>query len=99
MIEDVILFLLIAIGFSCMWSLSGILLPVRIFISKIPFIRVPLLCPECCSFWIAIVLSLLWNPFSGSNMGLVSYIVISNITLGVLTHLLANIVYNHEIIQ
>jgi hypothetical protein len=55
--------------FSCLalsygWSDTEASRPFRNFIAKIPYIRKPLLCHECSSFWISLGLSLFMNPFS-----------------------------------
>ena len=47
---------------SYAWSDTEVSRPFRNFIAKIPYIRKPLLCHECCSFWISLLLSFFINP-------------------------------------
>lgn len=102
MLVDIIVFFIISMSFSCMWNSSSIMVPIRNFVATnnfFIFIRTPMLCPECSSFWLALFLSFLWNPLETQNIGFFSYIVVSNITLGLINHMLANILYGKEIIN
>jgi hypothetical protein len=74
-----------------MWSYSEIFNPVRIIISRIPYIRKPLLCPECSSFWVGFFASFLYNPVILD----VDIIGFSNIICGLITHLCAFYFYKN----
>lgn len=90
-------FIIISIAFSHMWSHSKILGPVRNIIARIPYIRVPLLCPECSSFWVGFAVSWIYNPFFG--IPILGTIVLSNVVLGLVTHLFADPLYKKEILE
>ena len=62
-----------------MWNFAEIFIPVRNFIAKIPYIRKPLLCPECSSFWIGLFFSFFYNPLASIFQHL-SYIMCGSIT-------------------
>ena len=47
---------------SYCWSDTEITRPIRNLIAKIPYINKPLLCHECSSFWISLILSIFINP-------------------------------------
>ena len=59
---ELLTYVILSLGVSFVWSFSDIFAPVRNFIAKIPYIRRPLLCPECSSFWMGIFTSLFYNP-------------------------------------
>ena len=67
-------YLLLCLGFTYAWSDTQIAIPFRNIVAKIPYIRVPLLCHECSSFWISLALSFFINPFENYT-----YQYISNI--------------------
>jgi hypothetical protein len=74
-----------------MWSFSDIFRNIRNFVSKIPYIKKPLICPECCSFWVGILTSLLYNPI------VINYnFILSNIICGLITHLVASFIYKNK---
>lgn len=56
-------YLLICLGFTYAWSDTEIAIPFRNLVAKIPYIRVPLLCQECSSFWISLGVTFFVNPF------------------------------------
>jgi hypothetical protein len=70
-----------------MWSFSEILLPVRRAVSKIPYIRKPLTCPDCSAFWVGVFVSLFYSPFN------FKYSVLSYIVSGLVTHFTASVLY------
>ena len=72
-----------------MYSFSDIFLPIRNYISKIPYIRIPFLCPECSSFWFGLFTSFLYNPIILDY----SLPVITNLFCGLTTHLFASYIY------
>ena len=85
MLENLFVYLSLSLSISYMWSFSTILKPVRQFISKVRYIRVPLLCPECSSFWFGLLVSFLYNP--------IQVISFSNIFCGLITHFYASLLY------
>ena len=85
-LESIIIFVLISISFSVMWSLSDIMSPLRNFTVKLPYIRRALLCPECSSFWIGLFVSVfIFNPFSAFFLG--------HILSGLVSHFFALFLY------
>jgi len=56
-------YLLVCLGLTYAWSDTEIAIPFRNFVARVPYIRVPLLCQECSSFWISLGLTLFINPF------------------------------------
>jgi hypothetical protein len=86
MLGNLFIYIIISLSISFIWSFTEIFIPVRNFVAKIPYIRKPLLCPECCSFWVGFLISFLYNPIS-------SNIIFSNIFLGAITHLFACFLY------
>lgn len=57
------LFLCLSVTYA--WSDTEASRPFRNFVARIPYVRKPLLCHECSSFWISLALSFLLNPFTG----------------------------------
>lgn len=85
---NLLYFLCISLSFSYMWSFSDIFKNFRNLISRIPYINKPFICPECCSFWIGVLTSLLYNPI------VINYnFILSNIICGLVTHLFASFIY------
>lgn len=74
-----------------MWSFSDIFRILRNKISKFK-LATPLICPECCSFWIGLLSSLLYNPFvlDFNVLGL------TNVLCGLVTHLFACFLYKNK---
>lgn len=70
----IIIYLLCSLGLSYCWSDTEVSRPIRNYVAKIPYIRKPLLCHECSSFWISLLLSYFINPLQDS-----SYPIISNV--------------------
>jgi hypothetical protein len=75
-----------------MWSFSEIFTPIRNFVSRIPYLRRPLICPECSSFWVGVFSSILYNPIVLDF----DYILISNILCGLITHLFCFFLYREK---
>jgi hypothetical protein len=89
MINGILTLVCLGLSVSYVWSYSKIFKPVREFISKIPYIRVPLLCPDCSSFWFGLSVSFLYNPIL-----LDVYIpFLSNLFCGLIVHLFASFLY------
>lgn len=80
---------------SYMYSFSDIFLPVRNLIARIPYIRRPLLCPECSSFWFGLGVSFLYNPLVVD----VNIPYLTNIFCGLTTHIIACWLYRNEILK
>jgi len=83
-----LIYILISLSFSYMWSFSEIFRPVRNFVAKIPIIKKPMLCPECASFWFGVFVYLfVLDPFV-IHTGLISSVI-----FGLIVHLCASILY------
>jgi hypothetical protein len=87
MFFDLLAYLILSISMAFIWSFAEIFIPFRNFVAKIPYIRRPLLCPECCSFWVGFLISFIYNPLL-IQTGYLSYIF-----LGSATHLFACFLY------
>lgn len=59
-----IVFLICSLGICYGWSDTEASAPIRNAVAKIPYIRKPLLCHECSSFWISLLLSIFFNPLA-----------------------------------
>jgi hypothetical protein len=86
---NLLYYILISLSFSYMWSFADIFIPVRNFVARIPYIRRPLLCPECSSFWVGLVVSFLYNPLILD----INVLFLTNICCGLVTHLFACFLY------
>jgi hypothetical protein len=80
---ETLYFVLLSLSLTAMWSFSEIFTIPRHLISRIPYIRRPLSCPECSSFWFGLMLSFIYNPICFDHpipflanifCGLVSYL-------------------------
>jgi len=83
-LADILIFLLLSVSVSQMWSFARIFIPIRNIIAKIPWVHRPLLCPECSSFWVGVLVSLLYNPLRGEFN-----FIVATAFAGLLTHLAA----------
>jgi hypothetical protein len=88
---ETLYFVFVALSFSVMWSFSEIFNPIRNIISKIPYIRKPLLCPECSSFWIGFFVSFIYNPVILD----IKIIGLSNIVCALIVHFFAFYFYKN----
>jgi hypothetical protein len=70
----IIIYLLISLGLCYAWSDTEASRPLRNMIARIPYIRRPLLCHECSSFWIGLGLSYFINPIGEYCNHPISYI-------------------------
>lgn len=87
---NLLYFLIISLSFSVMWSFSDIFSPFRNLISRVPYLRRALLCPECSSFWVGLMCSFfIYNPIEIKF----DFFIISNIICGLVTHLFAFLLY------
>lgn len=69
-----LIYFIVSLGLTYGWSDTEASRPFRNLIARIPYIRKPLLCQECSSFWISLFLSLFINPLES-----ITYPYISNI--------------------
>lgn len=90
--NDLIYFVILSLSVSYMWSFSDIFKPLRNTVAKIPFIKRPLLCPECSSFWFGFGVSFLYNPIFFTTF---NFSILSNIFAGLVVHLFASIIYKN----
>lgn len=88
-------FLLICISITDLWSSSFIFSNLRNKVSRLPYSKV-LICPECFSFWIGLILSITFDPLIGYP-GL-SHFYLSNIFCGSVTFLFARLLYSKGIL-
>jgi hypothetical protein len=70
-----LLYLFVCLGASYAWSDTEASRPFRNFIARIPYIRKPLLCHECSSFWICLFLTLFLNPFQEYALDYISNVL------------------------
>lgn len=89
---NLLYFLCLSLSVSYMYSFSEIFKPIRNKISFIPYIRRPLSCPECSSFWFGLCVSFLYNPIVLDF----SFLFLSNIFCGLVTHLFAAFLYKKK---
>jgi len=89
MFFDFIAYIILSLSVSFMWSFSEIFSPVRNFVAKIPYIRKPLICPECSSFWMGVLTSFFYNPLF-VILGIYSYFF-----CGLSVHLFACFLYKN----
>ena len=89
---DLLYFLSLSLSVTVMWGFSKIFGPIRNFISRIPYIRRPLLCPECSSFWFGLFVSFLYNPIFLN----LDFLFISNIFCGLVSHLFAHFLFTYS---
>ena len=68
-------YLLICLGISYAWSDTEISVPLRNLVARIPYIRKPLLCHECVSFWISLSVTAAINPLSDYTQPYISNIL------------------------
>lgn len=87
-----IYFVLISLSVSLMWNFSEIFRPIRNLVSRIPYIRVPLMCAECNSFWFGIFASFLYNPIIID----VDFPFVSNIICGLITYFFAHFLFTKK---
>lgn len=82
MFEYIFYYLLLSISTSYMWGFADIFKPVKNKISYIPYIRRALLCPECSSFWIGLLVSFFYNPLFLN----IKLPFLTNVFCGLVTH-------------
>jgi hypothetical protein len=70
-----VFYLLISLGLCYSWSDTEASRPLRNLVARIPYIRTPLLCHECSSFWISLLLTLFINPLENYTKPIVSNIL------------------------
>ena len=84
---ETLTYIILGLSVSFMWSFSEIFRPIRNFVAKIPYIKKPLICPECSSFWMGLLVSFFYNPLL-LTLGFLSYLF-----CGLLVHLFACFLY------
>jgi hypothetical protein len=89
MFLNLLYFLCISLSFCYIWSFADIFTPIRNFVARIPYVRRPLLCPECASFWIGLFVSYIYNPIILN----INILFLTNICCGLVTHLFACVLY------
>lgn len=70
-----LIYLIISLGISYAWSDTEISRPFRNYIARIPYIRTPLLCHECSSFWISLLITFFLNPLDNICCAIASNIL------------------------
>jgi len=68
-------FLCLSLGVCYAWSDTEVSVPFRNYIAKFPILSKPLLCHECSSFWISLLLTCFINPFEDITFPVVSNIL------------------------
>lgn len=88
-----LIYLTLCLALTYAWSDTEASIPFRNLVARIPYIRKPLLCHECSSFWISLGLSFFINPLDG-----LTYPIITNI-LSAFTGFFINLIFvrNHFI--
>lgn len=94
MIDYLIIYLLITIGCSCLWSLSDIFMPLRNFVAKyIPNpLKKMLLCMECSSFWIGLTLGFIFPFLINFN------IFLQSLFGGIITYLFVKVLNKYNVL-
>lgn len=93
-LDSVLIFLLLSTSVAFMWNFAKIFIPVRNFVARIPYVKQPLLCMECSSFWMGVLTSFFYNPLRGEFGFLVA-----TAFAGLLTHLVAGFLFKYYIKQ
>ena len=93
MLLELLYFLCLSISISYMYSFAGIFDPIRKIVNKIPYIRVPMSCPDCSSFWFGLFVSVFYNPIVLD----ISIPFLANLFCGTVTHLFASLLYKKTI--
>lgn len=70
-----LIYLMCCLGVSYAWSDTEISRPIRNKVATIPYINKPLLCHECSSFWISLLISFFLNPLENLVYPLASNIL------------------------
>ena len=92
---DTIYYLLLSLSVAYMYSFSDIFNWVRNKVALIPFVRVPMSCPECSSFWFGLGVSFIYNPMQLN----IELPFLTNLFCGLVTHLVAAALYRNEILK
>ena len=66
------IYLFCSLALSYAWSDTEISKPLRNLVARVPYVRKPLLCHECVSFWISLILSFFLNPLADLTMPIAS---------------------------
>ena len=68
-------YLICCLGVSYGWSDTEASRPIRNKVAKLPYINKPLLCHECSSFWISLLISLFINPLEPYCLPVISNVL------------------------
>jgi len=69
------IYLFCSLGVCYAWSDTEASRPIRNFVARIPYIRKPLLCHECSSFWISLLLTVFLNPLEDISDPMISNVL------------------------
>jgi hypothetical protein len=96
---NLLIYLIVSLGCSCLWSLSEIFQPSRNFVAKYfpALFRKMLLCMECSSFWVGLFISLFIFPFPLLEVS--PNFIINSICGGVSTYFFVKILINTKILN
>lgn len=72
-----VIYLFCCLGITYAWTDTDVSRPLRNMVARIPYIRTPLLCHECSSFWISLLLSIFINPLNNYTYPIVSNILLA----------------------
>ena len=86
---SIVYFILISLSVSHVWNFSDFFIGFRKFFAKIKPIRKLITCPVCNSFWIGLLVSLLYNPLIGQT----TVPFVSHLFLGLLSYFFAVIAF------
>jgi hypothetical protein len=75
--SNFIIYLFTSLAISYAWSDTEVTRPIRNLVARVPYVRKPLLCHECVSFWISLALSCFLNPLEDLTVPIVSNILSS----------------------
>ena len=90
---NLLYFVCLSLSVSYMYSFSEIFKPIRNKLSYIPYIRKPLSCPECSSFWFGLLVSFLYNPIFLN----ITVPFLTNLFCGLIAHLFACFLYKKKV--
>lgn len=72
---EFLIYLFLSLSLTYAWSDTEASRPFRNLVARIPYVRKPLLCHECSSFWISLGLSVVLNPLSCVIMPYISNVL------------------------
>jgi hypothetical protein len=84
---NLLYFVTLVLSVSTMWHFSEIFQKPRNIVSRIPYIRRPLMCPECSSFWFGFATSFIYDPIVLDF----NFFILSNIFCGLVSFFFAHV--------